>query len=698
MKCLCLRFFGNAAGGLASHSHLGPLARNLIVALLLVAGNISEGNPNDSKTLTIEVDNASRLYGNPNPTFTGRLIGLRSGDDDITATFVSAAKQSDWIGQYQIVPVLCDPQGRLAHYTVITNGGTLTVTPTPLEVRADDQFRSYGSANPRFTGSITGIRNGDIITALYSTSATATNTLGISPITPVVMDWGHRLINYTLTVQDGLLTIYPAGLIGKADDKSRRTGDNNPPFTVTYTDFVNGEDRSIVTGTLSGFSAADADSPPGTYPITVSGQSAPNYEIEYQPGILTVTNLELMIQIDDAARTYGAPNPVFGGSVTGLQNGDNIAVSYQSAATPSSPTGAYAIEAIINDPDGKLLDYNVTVHNGTLTVNPAPLVGKADDKSRPYGQTNPIFTVIYSGFVNEEDSNIVTGDLSAFTPATIESAPGSYPILVGGQSASNYSIAFQSGTLAVTAAPLTVTADNKNRPVATPNPPLTGTLAGIQNHDNITPSYSTTATLSSLPGDYPIVPELDDPDQKLANYQLTIHYGTLAVTPDPGTGNLLPGSATNKPSLTVTADDKARAYGARNPALTGNITGVREGDNITATYTTRATVSSAPGSYSIMPVLHDPDGKLGNYNVTIQTGTLTVRRSAPIRITSVRRANNRPQISGSGDGEVTYTIQASSDLVHWTDIGTASSDANGQFSFDNVSNPGEILFLRVALP
>ncbi len=773
MKCSSPRFFGNAAGGLASHSRSGLLARNLLVALLMVALAIaylpalsetaraadvptysftqalegqhfqttgwvktvtphddhpmvalrhlgrqlsrpfpfsgffsrfnpavtSESNLNSANTLTIEVDDASRRYGSQNPTFTGRLIGLQSGDE-ITATFVSAAKQSDWIGQYRIVPVFSDPQGRLTNYTVVTNGGTLTITPTPLEVRADDQSRSYGAANPRFTGNITGIRNGDIITALYSTPATPTNTLGTYAITPTVMDWGRRLVNYTLTVQDGLLTIYPAGLIGKADDKSRRAGESNPPFTVTYTDFVNGEDSSIVTGTLSGFTSADVDSPPGTYPIIVNGQSAPNYDIEFQPGILTVTNLELVIHVDNATRLYGAANPAFSGTVTGIQNGDNITVSYRSPALPGSPTGTYTIEAVIDDPDGKLLHYDVTVHNGTLTVNPAPLVGQADDKTRAYGQTNPVFTVTYSGFVNGEGSDLVTGDLNGFSPATIESPPGSYPIFADGQSAPNYVIEFQSGTLTVTTALLTVTADNKTRAVALPNPPLTGTVVGVQNHDDITATYSTTAELLSLPGDYPIVPELNDPDSKLDNYRLTVRYGTLTVTltPDPGIGNLLPGPATNRTNLTVTADDKARAFRARNPTLTGIITGLTEGDNITATYTTRAAESSPPGIYPIMPVLHDPDGKLGKYNVTVQTGSLTVRRASPIRITSVRRANNRPQISGSGDGDVTYTIQASSDLVHWIDIGTANSDTNGQFLFDDVSDSGEILFLRVALP
>jgi hypothetical protein len=631
------------------------------------------------------------------------LSGLRSGDQ-ITATYTSTATFSSQTGRYSILPLLNDPNGALTNYTVITNAGTLTITPAPLDVSADDQSRAYGGANPRLTGSITGIRNGDNITALYSADATSASKVGPYTITPIVSDWGRKLSNYVLTTRNGLLTVYPAGLIGKADDKRRGYGEDNPPFTVSYTGFVNGEDSSIITGTLSGSTPAVVDSPPGAYPITVIGQSAPNYDIEYQTGTLTVTNLELIIQVNDATRSYGATNTLFSGTVTGLESGDNITVSYTSVATPGSPVGKYAIEAVINDSDKKLVRYNVTVHNGTLTVNPARLLGTADDKTRSYGQTNPTFTVTYSGFVNGENSKVVSGALTAFTPADVASSLGSYPIFVSGPSATNYQIDFQSGTLTVTAAVLTVTADNKSRAVAMANPPLTGSIVGIQNHENITASYSTTATLLSLPGDYPITPALSDPDNKLGNYRVTLRYGTLTVTVTPtlSIGNLLSAPSVGLPasrtSLTITADDKARAYRAPNPALTGTIAGLKQADNITVTYTTSADASSAPGSYSIMPVLHDPDGNLGHYDVTVRTANLTVKPASPVRITIVGAANGHFRISGTGDGGVLYTIQSSSDLIHWTALGSAASDVNGKFVFDDTSNPQKSLFFRVALP
>jgi MBG domain (YGX type) len=45
------------------------------------------------------------------------------------------------------------------------NNGTLTVTPAPLSIVADDVTRAAGTPNPTFTGTSSGLKNGDAITA-----------------------------------------------------------------------------------------------------------------------------------------------------------------------------------------------------------------------------------------------------------------------------------------------------------------------------------------------------------------------------------------------------------------------------------------------------------------------------------------------------------------------------------------------------
>jgi hypothetical protein len=106
-----------------------------------------------------------------------------------------------------------------------------------------------------------------------------------------------------------------------------------------------------------------------------------------------------------------------------------------------------------------------------------------------------------------------------------------------------------------------------------------------------------------------------DPNGKLANYSVTITNGTLTVTPA---------------GLTVVANDASRAYGATNPVFTGTIIGLQNDDSLSikATYATTATVASSAGTYPITPTLSDALGRLGNYTVTVISGTLTVTPAA----------------------------------------------------------------------
>jgi hypothetical protein len=82
-------------------------------------------------------------------------------------------------------------------------------------------------------------------------------------------------------------------------------------------------------------------------------------------------------------------------------------------------------------------------------------------------------------------------------------------------------------------------------------------------------------------------------------------------------------------TLTVTAGNCFRLYGQTNPILGGLITGVTGGDNITATYATVAVTNSPIGTYPVIPTLVDPTGRLVNYNVTTNNGTLTVNGLDP---------------------------------------------------------------------
>jgi uncharacterized delta-60 repeat protein len=196
---------------------------------------------------------------------------------------------------------------------------------------------------------------------------------------------------------------------------------------------------------------------------------------------------------------------------------------------------------------------------------------------------------------------------------------GNYNVLVSyTDSSNNFASSNTTGSLSITRAALKITAANQISVYGAAIPTLTGTITGEVTGDGITANYSTTASPSSNVGSYPITITLVDPHGKLSNYNVTTTPATLTV---------------NKAALSIAANAKTKVYGQANPSLTGTIAGLKNSDNITASYTTTATASSGVGSYPISVSVSDPGGKLSNYTLTVTPGALSVT-AATLTITA----------------------------------------------------------------
>ena len=237
--------------------------------------------------------------------------------------------------------------------------------------------------------------------------------------------------SYAVASASVVLTVFPAPLTVGADNQSRIYGATNPTFTVTYNGFVNGD--SLTNSDLEGApllgTPANTTSPVGSYEITngVGSLTSADYTFTFNNGTLNITAAPITVIADNLSRAYGATNPPLTGSVTGLQNGDLITAAFQTTADTNSPVGAYPIKPTIQDPGGVLGNYIVSYVNGALDVVPALLGITADNQSRIYGATNPMFTVTYNGFVNGDSltNSDVAGAPSLGTLADTTSPVGS---------------------------------------------------------------------------------------------------------------------------------------------------------------------------------------------------------------------------------------------------------------------------------
>ena len=121
------------------------------------------------------------------------------------------------------------------------------------------------------------------MTFSYDGSATAPVNAGSYPVVATVSDASYQ------GSASGTLAIAKAPLTAVADDLRKVPGTANPALTITYTGFVNAENVAVLEALPTASTTATADSPAGTYPITMTGGTAKNYTLTLQDGMLTVS-------------------------------------------------------------------------------------------------------------------------------------------------------------------------------------------------------------------------------------------------------------------------------------------------------------------------------------------------------------------------------------------------------------------------
>lgn len=327
-------------------------------------------------------------------------------------------------------------------------------------------------------------------------------------------------------------TIKPAKLTLKVSNANREYGEENPQFNISYSGFVSGENESVLTSQPTISTSATKTSNVGEYPITISGGNAANYELVYEPGVLTVTKAPLSAKVEDATKVYGSTNPAFTIEYFGLKNNETAPTwttkpTFQTEATQSSGVGRYEVKAI----NGVPMNYDLGgITAGILNISSAPLTIKAINATRQYYNDNPTFSFTCNGFMNGDNYSILSPAPTLSTSATLTSNVGTYEIKVGSASNPNYSISYIDGTLTITPRTLYASVGNYDRLYNEENPVFEVNYDGfVGNEDeNVLTSKaaaSTTATKSSNVGSYPINVTGGSAD----NYKLSYTSGTLTI-------------------------------------------------------------------------------------------------------------------------------------------------------------------------
>jgi len=562
--------------------------------------------------LTATAENKTRVYNTNNPVFTIVYSGFVNGDDasdlDTPPMASSLADNSSPVGPYAITL----SAGSDGNYNISNMDGILTITKaTPVVTWLPPAAITYGTllsgTQLNASASVSGSYNySPAVGALLNAGPNQTLSLNFIPTDAI----NYESVNTTVAI-----TVNKATLTATADNKTRLYGAANPVFTISYTGFVNGETIAVINTLPTASSAANATTPVGTSSILVSGGLDDNYTINNVSGTLTIIKVMLTVTANNQSRAYGAVDPTYTLSYSGFVNSETASVlatlpTGSSAAISTSPVGTYPIVA------GGGIDnnYDFTYVAGTLTITKAIIVATANNQSRTYGSANPVLTISYSGFVNGETVTVINTLPTASTSADLVSNAGSYTIMVAGGAADNYDFTYNSGTLTITKATLSVIANNQSRTYGAANPSFTVSYSGFLNGETAavidSAPLATSTVIGTTPvGSYPITASGGSDN----NYAFVYTSGTIAIT---------------KATVSAIAVDASRVYGSANPVFSIIYSGLLNGETSTVLdvapiVTSVAGLASPVGTYAITV----SGGSDDNYSLLYTSGTLTITKA-----------------------------------------------------------------------
>ena len=218
-------------------------------------------------------------------------------------------------------------------------------------------MKTYAAGSSAFSTGAGQLKNGDTI---GSVTITDTNSGGLAtaaaggsyPLTPSAATGGSfAASNYVVHYHAGTLSVNPALLTYVADHKSRPFGVANPPLTGSVTGFVNGENSSVLGGSLTFTTPATPASAVGSYAINGSGLTSGNYTFAQAPGnstALTIAAWSLAGFYQPVTMSApGGPvvfNMIKGGQTVPLKF--NIYESAGGSAITSVSAASFALDAV----------------------------------------------------------------------------------------------------------------------------------------------------------------------------------------------------------------------------------------------------------------------------------------------------------------------------------------------------------------
>ncbi len=414
--------------------------------------------------------------------------------------------------------------------------------------------------------------------------------------------------------------------------------------------------------------------------VIVSGstETTANYDITYEEGVMTVTNLKALITEEPVK----AENLVY----TGVSQ--NLITSRGTAETSVefSLNGTDYYDAIPTGTDAKTYTVYYRAKGGehnepsdpneiSVTIEKAPLTVTASANTITYGDAPAGNGVTYAGFVNNETETVLKGTLAYDYTYQQYGNVGTYDIIPKGLTADNYELTFVKGTLIVAKKAVTVSANAqtiaKDGKISTS---LNQAAAITPVGEDKLSAVTLTASINAAATEGVIIPSAAKfsrgTDDVTANYEISYANGKLTIKP--------------AAVVTVAPAAKTLSYNGTDQELV--TAGTVSGGSIVYSLSENGTYSESiptgkdAGTYTVYykPVPDDDhsEGETGSVEVTIAKASANVKADDKIKTVGKADPELTATVNGTyGSDSINYTLSRESGEAAGTYVITASGNA-----------------------